>query len=90
MTNAEVLKVKEKIILNFLSVLLKRGIHGLYIYVVNENLQKNYLNFKKKEMKIMSKINKSREERDWGQLHNEKDLTFSISLEASELLEIFK
>ncbi|WZU00792.1 nucleotide pyrophosphohydrolase [Erysipelothrix sp. D19-032] len=31
-----------------------------------------------------------REERDWRQFHNEKDLAISISLEASELLELFQ
>ena len=31
-----------------------------------------------------------REERDWGQFHNPKDLAISISLEASELLEAFQ
>lgn len=41
-------------------------------------------------MEIMNEINKFREERDWKQFHNEKDLAISISLEASELLEIFQ
>lgn len=31
-----------------------------------------------------------REERDWPQFHNPKDLAISISLEASELLEAFQ
>lgn len=31
-----------------------------------------------------------REERDWAQFHNPKDLAISISLEAAELLEIFQ
>ena len=31
-----------------------------------------------------------REERDWRQFHNSKDLAISISLEASELLELFQ
>ena len=31
-----------------------------------------------------------RDERDWSQFHNPKDLALSISLEASELLEIFQ
>lgn len=43
-----------------------------------------------KNMELMKKINKFREERDWRQFHNEKDLAISISLEASELLEIFQ
>ena len=43
-----------------------------------------------RSMNIMDEINKFREERDWKQFHNEKDLAISISLEASELLEIFQ
>lgn len=39
---------------------------------------------------LMSKINQFREERDWRQYHNEKDLAISISLEAAELLELFQ
>ena len=31
-----------------------------------------------------------REERDWSQFHNPKDLALSISLEAAELLEVFQ
>lgn len=31
-----------------------------------------------------------REERDWAQFHNPKDLAISVSLEASELLEVFQ
>jgi len=36
------------------------------------------------------RINEFRDERDWRQFHNEKDLAISISLEASELLELFQ
>lgn len=36
------------------------------------------------------KINEFRDKRDWRQFHNEKDLAISISLEASELLELFQ
>ena len=35
-------------------------------------------------------ITKFRDERDWSQFHNPKDLAISISLEAGELLEIFQ
>ncbi|KAF1301630.1 MULTISPECIES: nucleotide pyrophosphohydrolase [Enterococcus] len=41
-------------------------------------------------MNSMEKINQFREERDWRQFHNEKDLALSISLEAAELLELFQ
>lgn len=35
-------------------------------------------------------IKKFRDERDWLQFHNPKDLAISINLEAGELLEIFQ
>lgn len=35
-------------------------------------------------------IKKFRDDRDWSQFHNPKDLALSIILEASELLEIFQ
>lgn len=41
-------------------------------------------------MNSMDKINQFRDERDWRQFHNEKDLALSISLEAAELLELFQ
>lgn len=31
-----------------------------------------------------------RDERDWAQFHNPKDLAISVSLEAAELLEVFQ
>lgn len=39
---------------------------------------------------LMDKINQFRDDRDWRKFHNEKDLAISISLEASELLELFQ
>ena len=36
------------------------------------------------------KILKFRDDRDWKQFHNPKDLAISISLEAAELLEVFQ
>jgi len=41
-------------------------------------------------MDIMDKVDQFRADRDWMQFHNEKDLAISISLEASELLELFQ
>ncbi|MFL0405225.1 nucleotide pyrophosphohydrolase [Bacillus nitratireducens] len=38
----------------------------------------------------MQRINQFRDERNWRQFHNEKDLAISISLEANELLELFQ
>lgn len=38
----------------------------------------------------MEKINQFRNARNWRPYHNEKDLALSLSLEASELLELFQ
>ena len=38
----------------------------------------------------IEKIIKFRDERNWRQFHNPKDLAISLSLEASELLEVFQ
>ena len=40
--------------------------------------------------KLKKVIDDFRDERDWRQFHNEKDLAISISLEVSELLELFQ
>lgn len=40
--------------------------------------------------KLIEEINKFRDERNWRQYHNSKDLALSLSLEASELLENFQ
>ena len=39
--------------------------------------------------KITEELRKFRDERDWAQFHNPKDLTVALSIEASELLELF-
>lgn len=39
---------------------------------------------------LIKEINDFRDERDWRQFHNAKDLALSVSLEASELLENFQ
>lgn len=39
---------------------------------------------------LIREINKFRDERNWRQYHNAKDLSLSLSLEASELLENFQ
>ena len=38
----------------------------------------------------ITKVLKFRDDRDWKQFHNPKDLAISISLEAAELLEVFQ
>lgn len=37
----------------------------------------------------IEEVLKFRDDRNWKQFHNQKDLAISISLEANELLEIF-
>lgn len=39
--------------------------------------------------KIISALKQFRDERDWQQFHNPKDLAAALSIEASELLEVF-
>ncbi|WP_414047650.1 MazG-like family protein [Macrococcus equi] len=39
---------------------------------------------------IIDLINQFREERNWNQYHNPKDLSLSLSLESAELLENFQ
>lgn len=38
---------------------------------------------------ITEELRKFRDERDWEQFHNPKDLAIALSIEASELLELF-
>lgn len=38
---------------------------------------------------IITKLTQFRDERDWGQFHNPKDLALAINVEAGELLELF-
>lgn len=40
--------------------------------------------------KLMKEINKFRDDRNWRQYHNPKDLALSVSIEAAELLEDFQ
>ncbi len=39
---------------------------------------------------LIDKVIQFRDDRDWQQFHNAKDLALSLSLEASELLELFQ
>lgn len=38
---------------------------------------------------IIQELKKFRDERDWAQFHNAKDLALAINIEAGELLELF-
>lgn len=42
------------------------------------------------KQETIDRILKFRDERNWKQFHNPKDLAISISLEAAELLEVFQ
>lgn len=42
------------------------------------------------KQETINQIIKFRDDRDWKQFHNPKDLAISISLEAAELLEVFQ
>jgi NTP pyrophosphatase (non-canonical NTP hydrolase) len=39
---------------------------------------------------ILTRILRFRDDRDWKQFHNPKDLSIALSVEASELLELFQ
>ena len=41
-------------------------------------------------IELQERVIEFRDERDWAQYHNPKDLAISLSLEAAELLEIFQ
>lgn len=50
-------KRKEEILLNSLNVLMKRAVHGLYIYPVNKNLRKKLLDLQNNNKPIDGKSN---------------------------------
>lgn len=56
----------------------------------NINLQMYLKGQEKMKQETIKEILKFRDDRDWKQFHNPKDLAISISLEAAELLEIFQ
>lgn len=63
----------------------KRGFSYLFKrYYLDRSMNDNRL------VELKQKIRKFRDERDWKQFHNPKDLSISIVLEASELLEHFQ
>lgn len=39
---------------------------------------------------LITELRRFRDDRSWGQFHTEKDLAISVSVEASELLELFQ
>ncbi|KMQ64503.1 nucleotide pyrophosphohydrolase [Chryseobacterium angstadtii] len=41
------------------------------------------------DTETLQKLLKFRDDRDWEQFHNSKDLALALSIEASELLEVF-
>lgn len=50
MSKEDVIKAKERIILNSVNVLMKRAVRGLYIYAVNPNLRKKLLELQKERI----------------------------------------
>ena len=77
---------------------MTRGILGTYLYVCDHDLREyisNYADSEQKEgthmkQETIDKVLKFRDDRNWKQFHNPKDLAISISLEAAELLEVFQ
>lgn len=57
-------------------------------YINNTNIDFGSENLEMRD--LINEIVKFRDERNWKQFHNPKDLAISISLEASELLETFQ
>jgi len=57
----------------------------------NINWQKHYTNQKKMTdtEEIIQALLKFRNERDWEQFHNPKDLALALNVEAGELIELF-
>ena len=51
--------------------------------------QRKKFNYMKELQDIIKEITKFRDERDWVQFHNSKDLALAISIEAAELNELF-
>lgn len=47
LSEEEIIELKEQIILNSINVLLKRGVHGLFIYATNEKLRNKLLALQK-------------------------------------------
>ena len=77
----------------------RQKLHYLHagIGIAGREYQTNKLhNYHLKSKKLMSDIQeiiealvKFRDERDWAQFHNSKDLALAINVEAGELLELF-
>ena len=57
---------------------------------INNRCYPKFLHFLSKYSDLIEKVLAFRDDRDWKQYHSGKDLSISISLEASELLEIFQ
>ncbi|MGB5819846.1 MAG: nucleotide pyrophosphohydrolase [Saonia sp.] len=55
------------------------------VYTSSESLKKKYHCMNK----VIQELIKFRNERDWEQFHNPKDLAIAINVEAGELLELF-
>lgn len=63
----------------------------MFVTKILENISVNIWMWRNKmKEETIRQILKFRDDRDWKQFHNPKDLAISISLEAAELLEVFQ
>lgn len=64
---------------------------GFLLHIRFTFVAKTYLsiNTMTESEEIITQLIQFRDERDWGQFHNAKDLALAISIEAGELLELF-
>lgn len=60
------------------------------VYIVNHKDRVGGMKSMTEISELITIVNKFRDDRDWRQYHNPKDLALSLSLEASELLENFQ
>jgi NTP pyrophosphatase (non-canonical NTP hydrolase) len=93
---AEVIKIESGTRLDYLRLLppYKDGKAGVersgYFSNRNPNKKGISLNLKnRRALEIIKELIKFRNERDWEQFHNPKDLALAINIEAGELLELF-
>jgi NTP pyrophosphatase (non-canonical NTP hydrolase) len=75
---------------NYFSLLRFDGLSSLCLRF---NFQLVYLKFNTEQMNdiqiLITELQKFRDERNWSQFHNTKDLALAISIEAAELNELF-
>lgn len=66
-------------------------IEGIMLEAYNENIiNARYNRREKMTQETINQVLQFRDDRNWKQFHNPKDLALSITLEAAELLEVFQ